>query len=81
MKHWSRLEEFEARLASNYGMTGDIDSVDVLDETKARAFSQRDKVSIAAVKDLYMLYRLRALASSGKLPGHSDLEHVCVCLG
>ncbi|KAK0227267.1 caspase domain-containing protein [Armillaria nabsnona] len=75
MKHWSRLEELEGRLASDYGMTGDIDSVDVFDETKARAFSQRDEVSVAAVKDLYMLYRLRALASSGKLPGHSDLEH------
>ncbi len=81
MKHWSLLEGLEARLASDYGMTGDIDSVDVFDETKARAFSQGDEFSVAAVKDLYTLYRLRALASSGKLPGYSNLEHVRVRLG
>ncbi|KAK0470734.1 hypothetical protein IW261DRAFT_1515171 [Armillaria novae-zelandiae] len=66
MKHWSRLEELEARLERDYGMTGDIDSVDVFDETKSRAFRQRDEASIAAVKDLY----------SGQFCHYSNFEHV-----
>ncbi|KAK0474334.1 caspase domain-containing protein [Armillaria luteobubalina] len=75
MKLWSRLEELEGRLASDYGMTGDIDSVDVFDETKARAFCQRDEASVAAVKDLYALYKLRSLASSGRLPAYPDPKY------
>ncbi|KAK0213448.1 caspase domain-containing protein [Desarmillaria ectypa] len=76
IKDLSRLEDLEARLANDYGMTGDIDSVDVFDETKARAFSQRDEISVSAVKDLYTLYKLRVLVSSGKLPRYCNLEHL-----
>ncbi|KAK0227265.1 caspase domain-containing protein [Armillaria nabsnona] len=56
-------------------MTGSIDSVDVFDETKARAFSHRDNVSVSAVKELYTLYKIRVLVSSGKFPSYSNLEH------
>ncbi|KAK0471530.1 hypothetical protein IW261DRAFT_1611960 [Armillaria novae-zelandiae] len=69
-----RLEKLEAQLADDYGMSGDIDSVEVFDETKARAFTQEDASSLSAVKDLYMLYQLRVLASSAKLPLASNRE-------
>ncbi|KAK0215292.1 hypothetical protein EDD85DRAFT_798695 [Armillaria nabsnona] len=69
-----RLEELEARLANDYGMSGDIDSVEVFGETKARAFTQEDASSLSAVKDLYKLYQLRVLASSAKLPVLSNPE-------
>ncbi|KAK0215286.1 hypothetical protein EDD85DRAFT_996500 [Armillaria nabsnona] len=69
-----RLERLEARLANDYGMSGDIDSVEVFDETKARAFTQEDASSLTDVKDLYTLYQLRVLASSAKLPLSSNLE-------
>ncbi|KAK0432994.1 hypothetical protein EV421DRAFT_2040375 [Armillaria borealis] len=69
-----RLEKLEAQLAHAYGMSGDIDSVEVFGETKARAFTQEDASSLAAVKDLYTLYQLRVLASSAKLPLSSNPE-------
>ncbi|KAK0227236.1 hypothetical protein EDD85DRAFT_890454, partial [Armillaria nabsnona] len=56
-------------------MKGDIDSVDVFDETKARAFSRGDEMSVSAVRDLYMLYKLRVLVSSGKFSCYSNLEY------
>ncbi len=71
-----RLEKLEARLANDYGMSGDIDSVEVFGETKARAFTQEDASSLSAVKDLYKLYQLRVLASSAKLPVFSNPEDV-----
>ncbi|SJL14183.1 uncharacterized protein ARMOST_17638 [Armillaria ostoyae] len=62
-----RLEMLEAQLANDYGMSGDIDSVEVFGETKARAFTQEDASSLSAMKDLYTLYQLHVLASSTKL--------------
>ncbi|PBK65058.1 hypothetical protein ARMSODRAFT_443062 [Armillaria solidipes] len=55
-------------------MTGDIDSVEVFDETKARAFSEKDADTISAVKDLYTLYQLRVRLSSFQLPRYFDFE-------
>ncbi len=72
------LEELEARLANDYGMSGDIDSVEVFSETKAREFTQEDTSSLAAVKDLYTLYQLRVFASCAKLPLSSNPEDVRV---
>ncbi len=34
------LEERERKLAAHYGMVGDIDSVEVFDEAKRRAFAK-----------------------------------------
>ncbi|PBK82916.1 hypothetical protein ARMGADRAFT_1089819 [Armillaria gallica] len=42
----SRLEHLKVQLANEYGMKGDIDSVDFFDETKARAFSRGDVMSV-----------------------------------
>ncbi len=39
----SRLECLQPQLANEYGMKGDIDSVDVFDESKARAFLEETK--------------------------------------
>ncbi|KAK0227275.1 caspase domain-containing protein [Armillaria nabsnona] len=68
------LEGLETRLANQYGMTGDIDSVEVFDETKARAFSDKDENTISALKDLYTLYQLRVRVSSFQLPRSFNLE-------
>ncbi len=76
----SRLEHLEAQLAIEYGMKGDIDSVEVFDETKARAFSRGDEMSVSAVKDLYTLYKLRVLVSSGNFSSYSNLEYVRILL-
>ncbi len=63
-----------------FSMEGDIDSVDVFDEIKARTFSQGDKMSVTAVKDLYTLYKLHVLLSSGKFSCYSNLKYVRVLL-
>ncbi len=57
-------------------MTGDIDSVEVFDETKARAFSNKDENTISALKDLYTLYQLRIRVSSLQLPHYFNFEQV-----
>ncbi|KAK0470735.1 caspase domain-containing protein [Armillaria novae-zelandiae] len=49
----------ETQLATEYGMTGDINSVEVFNATKARAFSKKDENTISALKDLDTLHRLR----------------------
>ncbi|KAK0476221.1 hypothetical protein EDD18DRAFT_1216283, partial [Armillaria luteobubalina] len=68
------LERLEAQLATEYGMTGDIDSVEVFDETKARAFSTNDENTISALKDLHSLYQLRLRMSSIQLPRYLNFE-------
>ncbi|KAK0471439.1 hypothetical protein IW261DRAFT_1511601 [Armillaria novae-zelandiae] len=68
------LEGLEAKLATEYGMTGNIDSAEVFDETKARAFSMKDENTILALKDLDMLHRLRLRLSSVQLPRYLDFE-------
>ncbi|PBK85219.1 hypothetical protein ARMGADRAFT_1087675 [Armillaria gallica] len=55
-------------------MTGDIDSVEVFDETNARAFSKKDENTMSAVKDLHTLYQLRVRVSSFQLPRHFNFE-------
>ncbi len=70
------FEGLEAQLANEYEMTGDIDSVEVFDETKARAFSENDANTISALKDLYKLYRLRVRVSSFQLPRSFNFEQV-----
>ncbi len=70
------LEGLEAQLADEYGMTGDIDPVEVFDETKARAFSENDANTISALKDLYTLYQLRVRVSSLQLPCYFNFEQV-----
>ncbi|KAK0470738.1 caspase domain-containing protein [Armillaria novae-zelandiae] len=68
------LEGLEERLANEYGITGDIDSVEVFDETKARAFSKMDEDTISALKDLDTLHRLRLRLSSFQLPHDFNFE-------
>ncbi|KAK0443303.1 hypothetical protein EV421DRAFT_1903784 [Armillaria borealis] len=68
------LEELEVQLANEYGMTGDIDSVEVFDQTKARAFSEKDESTISALKDLYTLYQLRVRISSFQLPRYLNFD-------
>ncbi len=70
------FEGLEAQLANEYEMTGDIDSVEVFDETKARAFSENDANTISALKDLYKLYQLRVRVSSFQLPRSFNFEQV-----
>ncbi len=53
------LQELETRLAKQYGMTGVIDSVEVFQETKARALTRRGAQSVSASKALDTLYELR----------------------
>ncbi len=57
-------------------MAGDIDSVEVFDETKARAFSDKDANTISALKHLYTLYQLRVRVSSFQLPRYFNFEEV-----
>ncbi len=57
-------------------MTGDIDSVEVFNETKARAFSDKDENTISALKDLHTLYQLRVRLSSFQLPRYFNFEEV-----
>ncbi len=57
-------------------MTGDIDSVEVFDETKARAFSKNDENTISVLKDLHTLYQLRVRLSSFQLPRYFNCEEV-----
>ncbi len=57
-------------------MTGDIDSVEVFDETKARAFFDKDENTILELKDLYTLYQLRVRVSSFQLPRSFNFEQV-----
>ncbi|KAK0215281.1 hypothetical protein EDD85DRAFT_798682 [Armillaria nabsnona] len=61
------LKELEAHLANDYGMSGDICSVEVFSETKARAFIQNGTSSLSVVNDLYMQYQLCVLALSAEL--------------
>ncbi|KAK0227259.1 caspase domain-containing protein [Armillaria nabsnona] len=68
------LDGLEAQLANEYGMTGDIDSVEVFDETKARAFSKKDENTISALKDLHTLYQLRVRMSSLQPPRYFKCE-------
>ncbi|KAG7439985.1 uncharacterized protein BT62DRAFT_649683 [Guyanagaster necrorhizus] len=70
------LERLEAQLANEYGMTGDIDSVEVFAETKARAFAKRDAKTTAALKDLDTLYQLRLRASTLQLQSSLNDEQV-----
>ncbi|PBK82715.1 hypothetical protein ARMGADRAFT_1140550 [Armillaria gallica] len=67
------LEGLEAQLADEYGMTRDIDSVEVFDETKARAFSENDANTISVLKDLYMLYQLALHTHTMLTPPDSGL--------
>ncbi|KAK0473814.1 caspase domain-containing protein [Armillaria luteobubalina] len=56
-------------------MTGDIDSVEVFDETKARAFANKDdENTISALKDLQTLYQLRLRMSTMQLPRYLNFE-------
>ncbi|KAK0188368.1 caspase domain-containing protein [Armillaria mellea] len=55
----SPLQELETRLAKQYGITGVIDSVEVFQETKTRALSQRNAESVSALNALNNLYELR----------------------
>ncbi|KAK0227232.1 hypothetical protein EDD85DRAFT_794503 [Armillaria nabsnona] len=68
------LEGLKAKLANEYGMTGDIDSVKVFNETKARAFSDKDENTISVLKDLHMLYQLCVHLSSFQLPRYFNFE-------
>ncbi|KAG7439503.1 uncharacterized protein BT62DRAFT_924681 [Guyanagaster necrorhizus] len=61
------LERLEAQLANEYGMTGDINSMEVFAETKARAFAKRDAKTMVVLKDLDTLYQLRLRASTLQL--------------
>ncbi len=63
-------------MANEYGMTGDIDSVEVFDEMKARAFSNKDENTISALQDLHTLYQLRVRVSSLQLPCYFNFEQV-----
>ncbi len=53
------LEALETSLAAQYGHIGDIDSVSVLLEAKARALSKGDTQSKWEVSQMDELYRLR----------------------
>ncbi|PBK82713.1 hypothetical protein ARMGADRAFT_1038386 [Armillaria gallica] len=68
------LEGPEEKLANKYGMTSGIDSVEVFDETKARAFSKKDENTISVLKDLHMPYQLRVHLSSFQLPRYFNLK-------
>ncbi|KAK0207721.1 hypothetical protein IW262DRAFT_1469291 [Armillaria fumosa] len=52
------LEEQEKKLAAHYGMVGDIDSVEVFDEAKCRAFA---KLGLSFEDDLRAMNELMFL--------------------
>ncbi|KAK0439132.1 caspase domain-containing protein [Armillaria borealis] len=59
----SLLEQYERRLATEYGMTvgaaAEVDSVAVLQEARARAIHKKDGSSLNAYQSLHQLYHIR----------------------
>ncbi|KAK0243671.1 caspase domain-containing protein [Armillaria nabsnona] len=55
----SLLQDYETRLATQYGMTGVVDSVEVFQEAKARALLRKETPCIDALIAVDALYHLR----------------------
>ncbi|SJL15380.1 uncharacterized protein ARMOST_18876 [Armillaria ostoyae] len=55
----SPLQDVETQLAKQYGMTGNVDSVEVFQETKARALLHKDTSCVIALIAVDALYHLR----------------------